>query len=238
MFETRMAWLCGKKAARPRQYHHHAHRIAQSANVLFSKVVPKSQGEKLSVQLDSILYYPRNVEDFSQASLIQLQSTKASYGNQVIQVFEALLQPQALARKSQDHLIGLCILLFDELISVGCSTVKTNVVKVRPHAIDVPKDDAKVLHQFIQNLSESEQISARFSETRTQLLRVLIHNLVEVADRTHKPIKDLCKDRLLEQFCRLNRRDLHGPMIPPRQLQSLSLPCQSVFLESTQFQQR
>ena len=65
----------------------------------------------------------------------QLQSIEAFAGSQMIRALEGLLQPKALAKSSKDQLIGLSILLFGELISVGFSNAKTTAWDVRPHNI-------------------------------------------------------------------------------------------------------
>ena len=65
----------------------------------------------------------------------QIQGIEAFVGSQMIQGIEGLLKPKTLAKSSQDQLIGLSILLFGELISVGYSNTKTTAWDVSHHAM-------------------------------------------------------------------------------------------------------
>ena len=53
----------------------------------------------------------------------------------MLQAIEGLLKLKALAKSSQDQLIGLSILLFREMISAGYSNTKTTAWDVRHHAM-------------------------------------------------------------------------------------------------------
>lgn len=67
--------------------------------------------------------------------IAQIQDIEAYVGSQMIQAIDGLLKPKALAKSSQDQLIGLSILLFGELITVGYSDSKMTAWDVRPHAV-------------------------------------------------------------------------------------------------------
>lgn len=65
----------------------------------------------------------------------QIQGIEAFCGSQMLQVIEGLLKPKVLAKRSQDQLIGLSILLFGELMTVGYSNTRTTAWDVRPLAM-------------------------------------------------------------------------------------------------------
>ena len=88
--------------------------------MLFSNLIPKSIGNRISELLERITtfnYIDTNapLEEYH----TQIQGIEAFVGSQMIRAIEGLLKPKALAKSSQDQLIGLSILLFGELITVG-----------------------------------------------------------------------------------------------------------------------
>lgn len=105
--------------------------------MLFSSLIPNSIGSRISEQLErtTTFYYSGFNAPLEESYTAQLQGIEAFAGSQMIQAIEGLLQPKALAQSSQDQLIGLSILLFGELVSVGYSNAKTTAWNVRPRAV-------------------------------------------------------------------------------------------------------
>ena len=136
IFENCIAWLCG--VTPPCATHSRGWTLsAHTPQMLFSNLIPKSIGSILSKTLESTtMFYCSGSNTFlEQHYTAQLQSIEAFAGSQMIRALEGLLQPKALAKSSKDQLIGLSILLFGELISVGFSNAKTTAWDVRPHNI-------------------------------------------------------------------------------------------------------
>ena len=104
--------------------------------MLFSNLIPKSIGNRISELLERITVF--NYPDTNaplEESYTQIQGIEAFVCSQMLQAIERLLQPEALAKSSQDQLIGLSILLFGELVSAGYSDTKTIAWDVRHHAM-------------------------------------------------------------------------------------------------------
>ena len=104
--------------------------------MLFSNLIPKSISNRISELLEriTIFNYP-DTDAPLEESYTQIQGIEAFVGSQMLQAIEGLLKPKALAKSSQNQLIGLSILLFGELISAGYSNTKTTAWDVRHHAM-------------------------------------------------------------------------------------------------------
>ncbi|KAL2048873.1 hypothetical protein ABVK25_010879 [Lepraria finkii] len=149
--------------------------------MLFSNLIPKSIGNSISELLErtTTFYYSDTNAPLEESYTAQIQGIEAFVGSQMIQAIEGLLKPKALAKSSQDQLIGLTILLFGELVTVGYSNTKMTAW---------------------DQTSESQKSARRFCEARTQLLRVLIHYLVKIAGQLYNPPQKLCENQLLKQL--------------------------------------
>ena len=136
IFENCIAWLCGVTppcATYTRCWALSAH----TTQMLFSDLIPKSIGSIFSKKLESttMFHYSGTNASLEPHHTAQLQSIEAFAGSQMIRALKGLLQLKALARSSKDQLIGLSILLFGDLITVGFSNAKTTAWDVRPHKI-------------------------------------------------------------------------------------------------------
>lgn len=136
IFENCIAWLCGvigPAATYSRGWFLSAH----TTQMLFSNLIPKSIGNRISELLErtKMFYYSDTNAPLEESYTAQIQGIEAFVGSQMLQAIEGLLKPKALAKSSQDQLICLTILLFGELVTVGYSNTKTTAWEVRPYAM-------------------------------------------------------------------------------------------------------
>ena len=135
IFDECIGWLCGVTGPSA-TYGCGWVLSVHTTQMLFSNLIPRSIGNRISELLERIttFSYPDTNTPLEE-SYTRIQGIEAFVGSQMLRVIEGLLQPKALAKSSQDQLIGLSILLFGELISAGYSNTKAIAWDVRHHAI-------------------------------------------------------------------------------------------------------
>ena len=131
-----MAWLGGSIG--PNSKHIRSWTLlADITQMIFSNLIPKSRGSKISKQLErtTTFHHLTTNNTLEEFHTRELQTIEAYVGSQMLRAMEDALQSKALAKSSPDRLIGLSILLFGELVSVGYSNTKPTIWDVRAYTI-------------------------------------------------------------------------------------------------------
>ena len=135
-FESCMTWLCGEispSALYSRGWALSARRTQKQ----FKDLMPESRGRKISKFLELIpdIQCSGVGPPLGGFDTVQTEKIEALVGSEMLLALEGLLQPRALAKHSQDQLIGLFILLFGETITVGHSHSNIIDLDVRSRAV-------------------------------------------------------------------------------------------------------
>lgn len=174
---------------------------------MISKFVDSSLSKhlRLLVELTSILYSCGSQASYAGCDLTDLRSLRSFVGTRVLQELELTLGNASLAAASPEKLRALFLVQFATIIAVGYLEPRIPSRDLLASISGLRDYQSPILNESCTS-SPSEQV---FSEARTQLLRILAHHMVYIAERAGLLDSKGSKKRIIEgSACRWNRRAL------------------------------